>query len=217
MQEPCAILANAKADRVIKLHPLVLINISDHYTRASLRPRGSPLRRQEGEEGATGVLFGVQRGEVVEIYESFEMVTATDPNTGIARFDQDFLVRKKAQCEWWWWRALLAFFLSFFFFSSSFFFFSRSFLFFLSQALGTGGGEDGMRFSGPLFCSGVRGRRRGDRGIMWQLSLLSSHSSLCSLLLSAAPRATLAHLGTPGRNWAQLGATGRNWAQLGTI
>ena len=94
--EPCQIRPSADADRVIKLHPLVLINISDHYTRASLRSTGSSL--QSGG-AATGVLFGVQRDDVVDIYESFEMVYDKDGASGVVKFDQEFLQRKKAQCE----------------------------------------------------------------------------------------------------------------------
>ena len=96
IMEPCQIRPSADADRVIKLHPLVLINISDHYTRASLRSTGSSL--QSGG-AATGVLFGVQRDDVVDIYESFEMVYDKDGASGVVKFDQEFLQRKKAQCE----------------------------------------------------------------------------------------------------------------------
>ena len=87
----------ASSDRQVKLHPLVLINISEHYTREKCRPQGSPL--YTGSERVAGVLFGVQRGNTVDIYESFEMLFATDYTTGVLKFDEGFLQRKKAQCE----------------------------------------------------------------------------------------------------------------------
>eukprot|EP00946_MAST-07B_sp_MAST-7B-sp1_P000779 g779.t1 len=85
------------ADRQIKLHPLVLINISDHHTRVRLRPEDSPLHSHESR--AVGVLFGVQRGNAVDIHESFEMIYQRDDAAGVLRFDAEFLERKKAQCE----------------------------------------------------------------------------------------------------------------------
>lgn len=49
-----------------KLHPLVIVNMSDHYTRVKAQQRGHPSR-------VVGCLLGVQSGRVVEIFNSFEM------------------------------------------------------------------------------------------------------------------------------------------------
>ena len=85
------------SDRQVKLHPLVLINISDHYTREKCRPEGSPL--YTGAQRVAGVLFGVQQGNTVDIYESFEMLYTRDSTSGILKFDDELLQRKKAQCK----------------------------------------------------------------------------------------------------------------------
>ena len=51
-----------------KLHPLVLVNVSDHYTRFK-------AQLQAGEEPAMvmGCLLGTQSGREVEIFNSFEV------------------------------------------------------------------------------------------------------------------------------------------------
>jgi len=52
----------------ISLHPLVIINISDHATRARMSSGGKTQSR------VIGALFGVQSGRSVEIFNSFEIV-----------------------------------------------------------------------------------------------------------------------------------------------
>lgn len=49
-----------------KLHPLVILNISDHYTRMKANNRGEGSR-------VVGCLLGVQAGRTVEIFNSFEL------------------------------------------------------------------------------------------------------------------------------------------------
>ena len=51
-----------------KLHPLVIVNISDHYTRIKAQRGGTPSR-------VIGCLLGCQSGRTVEIFNSFELVT----------------------------------------------------------------------------------------------------------------------------------------------
>jgi len=50
----------------LKLHPLVIINISDHWTRARVQGKKSNPR-------VIGALVGVQTGRELEIYNSFEL------------------------------------------------------------------------------------------------------------------------------------------------
>ena len=70
----------------VSLHPLVLINVSDHYTRIKVKHKGG------GEEPRVfGVIFGVQNGMTVDIMESFEMVYTINQTTGAVNFDRDFL------------------------------------------------------------------------------------------------------------------------------
>jgi len=52
----------------ISLHPLVIINISDHATRARMSGGGKTQPR------VLGALYGVQSGRSVEIFNSFEIV-----------------------------------------------------------------------------------------------------------------------------------------------
>ena len=74
----------SQSDREVKLHPLVLINISDHYTREKVKG-GDKGRR------VYGVLFGVQDGMVADVCESYEMVYTIDKATGKVDFDEKFL------------------------------------------------------------------------------------------------------------------------------
>jgi len=52
----------------IDLHPLVIINISDHFTRAKVETNAVPNPR------VIGALLGVQNGRNIEISNSFELV-----------------------------------------------------------------------------------------------------------------------------------------------
>jgi len=52
----------------ISLHPLVIINISDHYTRTKV---SNP---KQNNPRIIGTLFGVQNGRDVEIFNSFELI-----------------------------------------------------------------------------------------------------------------------------------------------
>jgi hypothetical protein len=82
--------------REVKLHPLVLINISDHFTRERVRDTTSEL--YSSSERVAGVLFGVQTGKVVDVLESFEM-SYEILDTGVLKFDEQFLSSKKRQCK----------------------------------------------------------------------------------------------------------------------
>lgn len=82
--------------REVKLHPLVLINISDHFTREKVRDITSDL--YSTSERVAGVLFGVQTGKVVDVLESFEM-SYEILDTGVLKFDEQFLSSKKRQCK----------------------------------------------------------------------------------------------------------------------
>ena len=58
-----------------KLHPLVIVNVSDHYTRMRLATsRGKQAgSSQNGVERVIGLILGEQTGRVVEICNSFEL------------------------------------------------------------------------------------------------------------------------------------------------
>ncbi|URE00439.1 COP9 signalosome complex subunit [Musa troglodytarum] len=82
-----------------KLHPLVIVNISDHHTRVraqiqhSASASAAPLA--EGVGGRVfGCVIGVQRGRTVEIFNSFELLY--DPLTH--SLDRSFLEKKQELC-----------------------------------------------------------------------------------------------------------------------
>jgi len=72
----------------IALHPLVLINISDHYTRAK-------YSTEEKNPRVIGALFGVQSGRNVEVTNSFELVY--NVIEGAVVIDTDYLKAKQEQ------------------------------------------------------------------------------------------------------------------------
>ena len=83
---PVARRADDTASSSIKmtLHPLVVINVSDHFTRARAQSGGRPGAR------VYGALLGEQIGRHVEIANSFEMKMTTNA-AGEARADPEYL------------------------------------------------------------------------------------------------------------------------------
>ncbi|KAL0750402.1 hypothetical protein Bca101_032405 [Brassica carinata] len=87
-----------------KLHPLVIVNISDHYTRVKtqLNPPPSVCATENASSNngeamlqpnprVYGCVIGVQRGRTVEIFNSFELLF--DPST--ETLDRSFLEKKQ--------------------------------------------------------------------------------------------------------------------------
>ncbi|RWW80546.1 hypothetical protein BHE74_00011106 [Ensete ventricosum] len=77
-----------------KLHPLVIVNISDHHTRvrAQIQHSASAAPLAEGGSGRVfGCVIGIQRGRTVEIFNSFELLY--DPLTH--SLDRSFLEKKQ--------------------------------------------------------------------------------------------------------------------------
>lgn len=76
-----------------KLHPLVIVNISDHYTRVrAQQPRN---KHHYLAPRVYGCVIGVQRGRTVEIFNSFELLYdhLTDS------LDRSFLLQKQELCN----------------------------------------------------------------------------------------------------------------------
>lgn len=78
----------------VELHPLVILSISDQYTRARLTTpaNGHPAR-------VVGVLLGVQEhnGAHVELTNSFDLIATFDPSTGaLVSVDEEFLATRQA-------------------------------------------------------------------------------------------------------------------------
>ncbi|CAA7062600.1 unnamed protein product [Microthlaspi erraticum] len=86
-----------------KLHPLVIVNISDHYTRVKtqLNPPPSVCSSGNGSNNGEamlqesprvyGCVIGVQKGRTVEIFNSFELLY--DPSS--QTLDRPFLEKKQ--------------------------------------------------------------------------------------------------------------------------
>jgi len=66
--KPSAILAgtNCSGSLIVKLHPLVVMNVSDHWTRQK--------EQNGGIQTVYGALFGKKNGRVLEIEHSFELL-----------------------------------------------------------------------------------------------------------------------------------------------
>jgi COP9 signalosome complex subunit 6 len=97
-------MASSSSGLTFKLHPLVIVNISDHFTRvrSQLHPSFGPHVASSGADSASssvppemprvyGCVIGVQRGRTVEIFNSFELLY--DPVTH--SLDRAFLVKKQ--------------------------------------------------------------------------------------------------------------------------
>ena len=73
----------------IELHPLVVMNVSEHFTRVK-------YRREPGSKGyrVIGILLGRQSGHTIEIMNSFELkfenTNPADPTAKQISIDMDF-------------------------------------------------------------------------------------------------------------------------------
>lgn len=75
----------------VVLHPLVVINISDHWTRTRVQNHVENPR-------VIGALLGTQNGRNVEIFNSFEIVY--DVVSGKVQIDGKYLAKKSEQCKY---------------------------------------------------------------------------------------------------------------------
>lgn len=80
---------NAIPSVTISLHPLVLMNIAEHWTR---------FRAQEGTaKPVYGALIGKQDGRKIEVYNSFELRHETIDGDEV--INRDYYNTKEEQCE----------------------------------------------------------------------------------------------------------------------
>ncbi|WVZ01445.1 hypothetical protein V8G54_027514 [Vigna mungo] len=101
--------SSSSSGLTFKLHPLVIVNISDHYTRvkSQMNPTLAPSHTNNaaapnGGDGVVstlpprvyGCVIGVQKGRTVEIFNSFELLY--DPSTH--SLDRTFLEKKQELC-----------------------------------------------------------------------------------------------------------------------
>ncbi|XP_010263068.1 PREDICTED: COP9 signalosome complex subunit 6a [Nelumbo nucifera] len=89
--------SSSSSGLTFKLHPLVIVNISDHYTRVKSQaqpPHGSSNGGSSPPPQPPrvfGCVIGIQRGRTVEIFNSFELLY--DPST--ESLDRSFLEKKQ--------------------------------------------------------------------------------------------------------------------------
>ena len=72
----------------VSLHPLVIMNISDHYTRVKMQQENSQDQPQ-----VYGALLGTQKGRSVEICNSFELVVSF--NNSHVELDKEYFTSKE--------------------------------------------------------------------------------------------------------------------------
>lgn len=106
MEAASSVLTSAAGSVDVSLHPLVIMNISDHCTRARVEQK-SPLRGSSLNHGGMwniscslvfGALLGVQKGRQVEISNSFEL--AVDIINDSAILDKEYFSAKEEQCKY---------------------------------------------------------------------------------------------------------------------
>jgi len=74
----------------VQLHPLVIINISDHFTRQRVVTKSPNVIPR-----VLGAVLGIQSGRNIEILNSFEFVFSTTNN--VITIDLDYLRKKQEQ------------------------------------------------------------------------------------------------------------------------
>ncbi|PKA51233.1 COP9 signalosome complex subunit 6a [Apostasia shenzhenica] len=93
--------SSSSSGLTFKLHPLVIVNISDHYTRVKAQFHHSADGASPSAAAANGTaaavprvfggVIGVQRGRTVEIFNSFELILDPISHT----LDRAFLEKKQ--------------------------------------------------------------------------------------------------------------------------
>ncbi|XP_076948995.1 COP9 signalosome complex subunit 6a-like [Bidens hawaiensis] len=85
-------MASSSSGLTFKLHPLVIVNISDHHTRVKSQSQPPTATASNPQPPRVfGCVIGVQRGRTVEIFNSFELLY--DPETH--SLDRTFLEKKQ--------------------------------------------------------------------------------------------------------------------------
>lgn len=79
---------NSSGSLAVLLHPLVIINVSEHYTRTRAQNDGAGVN-------VFGAILGVQDGRRVEVFNSFELVTTAVGDHDV--IDTEFLESKSMQ------------------------------------------------------------------------------------------------------------------------
>lgn len=90
--------SSSSSGLTFKVHPLVIVNISDHYTRVNsqlmMNNNNSNDNNNNSKSRVYGCVIGVQKGRTVEIFNSFDLLF--DPFS--LSFDRPFLLKKLELC-----------------------------------------------------------------------------------------------------------------------
>ncbi|GAA5810105.1 hypothetical protein MFLAVUS_003524 [Mucor flavus] len=94
-EDPTSIVSNAASSSglSISVHPLVLLNISDHYTRTKLQ---TPEAIDNGR--MYGALLASQSGRDIDIINSFDLPLSVNGKDDV-QFDKEFLLYKLEQLK----------------------------------------------------------------------------------------------------------------------
>lgn len=91
-------------ERQIQVHPLVIMNVADHFTRErrnfqqDQQATGAGASTDAKMPQAIGALFGIQNGLDVSVFDSFEM--RYDVVNGEVQLDKEFLTSRIQQCAY---------------------------------------------------------------------------------------------------------------------
>ncbi|GAB5591265.1 Eukaryotic translation initiation factor 3 subunit F [Umbelopsis nana] len=93
--DPSPVLSNAQnvSGLNISVHPLVLLNISDHYTRIKVQNPG-----RNAQEAVFGALLATQSGREIDIVNSFELLHSRDESNKVF-IDKEYLAMKQEQLK----------------------------------------------------------------------------------------------------------------------
>lgn len=98
---PSVVLANGKKSGVatsLSLHPLPILNISEHLVRSTLQTNSADVK-------VYGALLGTQSGTDIEVHNTFELKVSHAGGANQAgpssmpQVDGDFLKKRQAMCE----------------------------------------------------------------------------------------------------------------------
>ncbi|CAF0783458.1 unnamed protein product [Didymodactylos carnosus] len=91
--------ASAASSVTLSLHPLVIMNIAEHYTRVRVqnqsRPQGTPSLPTSSNIEVFGALLGKHKGRHIELCDTFEFkIVVNKPITNGIIIDLDYLSKK---------------------------------------------------------------------------------------------------------------------------
>jgi hypothetical protein len=86
------------AERSVQIHPLVVMNVADHYTRhkREIPPNQLVPPTDANVPQVIGALFGIQNGLDAAVFDSFEI--RYDLVNGEIQIDKEFLNERIQQC-----------------------------------------------------------------------------------------------------------------------